>query len=270
MQLLDKIIDELNAVRARDDKRITVVGIDGPTAAGKTMLAAALTAALRAAGQSTWTFQLDWALKDRAAREADVAHLREVDAAFEFEAELHMRLGLAHKALEAVARFNRQVQLGNLEDQEVTLTELYSRAAGAVRLPARRLAVIGLVVGGVCVAATVRTQWLYGNDDRDNGPTLRGFGQAVAALTTPGDPVFLPLNDAVLQYYVDRPMKFDVDTPQKLEAAAAATAGPYLIIVPERSARRFPELLAYLRARYPERRDRGLFMFQGGRLNEKR
>ena len=130
MQLLDKIIDELNAVRALDGKRITVVGIDGPTAAGKTMLAAALTAALRAAGQSTWTFQLDWALKDRAAREADVAHLRGVDAAFEFEAELHMRLGLAHKALEAVARFNRQVQLGNMEDQVVTLTELYSRAAG--------------------------------------------------------------------------------------------------------------------------------------------
>ena len=130
MQLLDKIIDELNAARALDGKRITVVGIDGPTAAGKTMLAAALTAALRAAGQSTWTFQLDWALKDRAAREADVAHLRGVDAAFEFEAELHMRLGLAHKALEAVARFNRQVQLGNMDDQKVTLTELYARAAG--------------------------------------------------------------------------------------------------------------------------------------------
>ena len=143
------------------------------------------------------------------------------------------------------------------------------RAANAVRLPALSLALIGLVVGGVCVAATVRTQWLYGKDDRNNGPTLRGFGEAVAALTTPRDPVFLPLNDAVLQYYVDRPMTFNIDTPQKLEAAAATT-GPYLVIVPERSARRFPEFLAYLRARYPERQDRGLFMFQGGRMNEKR
>ena len=129
MQLLDRIINEVNALRAVDGNRITVVGIDGPTAAGKTMLADALTAALRAAGQTTWTFQLDWALKDRASRETDVAHLRQVDAAFEFEAELHMRLGLAHKALEAVARFNRKAQLGNLADQEVTFTELYSRAA---------------------------------------------------------------------------------------------------------------------------------------------
>lgn len=143
------------------------------------------------------------------------------------------------------------------------------RAANAVRLPALRLALVGLVVGGVCVAATVRTQWLYDNDDRDNGPLLRGFGEAVAGLTTPRDPVFLPFNDAVLQYYVDRPMTFSIDTPQKFEAAAAATSGPFLLIVPERSAMRFPDLLAYLRARYPELRDKGLFMFKGGRLNEK-
>ncbi|HKA57905.1 MAG TPA: hypothetical protein VKD28_04765, partial [Gemmatimonadales bacterium] len=130
MKLIEKIMDEIRAMRARDGNRIVVVGIDGPTAAGKTMLATGLTEALRAAGLSTWTFQVDWALKDRASREADVAHLREVGATFEFEAELHMRLDVARKALEAVAGFNRQVQLGNVQDQTATLTGLYSRESG--------------------------------------------------------------------------------------------------------------------------------------------
>ena len=130
MKILEKIIDEIQAMRARDGNRILVVGIDGPTAAGKTMLATGLTEALRAAGLTTWTLQVDWALKDRASREADVAHLREVGATFEFEAELHMRLDVARKALETVAGFNRQVQLGNAQDQTVTLTGLYSRENG--------------------------------------------------------------------------------------------------------------------------------------------
>ena len=141
------------------------------------------------------------------------------------------------------------------------------RAANALKLPFLRLAVIGVVVGGVSVLATMRTQSLYALDDRSNGRTLQGFGEAVAALTTPRDPVFLPLHDSVLQYYVDRPITFDLDTPQKLDAAAAAVIGPYLIIVPERSAGRFPEFLAYLRSKYPERRDKGLFMFQGGQTS---
>jgi len=130
MQLLQKIIDEVNGLHALNPERITVVGIDGPTAAGKSMLADALTAALRESGLETWTLQLDWALKDRAEREADVRHLRQIGAAFEYEGELHMRLGLSQNILEAVASFNRQVQLGNNDDQEVALTELYSRAAG--------------------------------------------------------------------------------------------------------------------------------------------
>src|SRR5262249_45973225 len=57
MKLIEKIMDEISAMRARDGNRIVVVGIDGPTAAGKTMLATGLTEALRAAGLSTWTFQ---------------------------------------------------------------------------------------------------------------------------------------------------------------------------------------------------------------------
>jgi 4-amino-4-deoxy-L-arabinose transferase-like glycosyltransferase len=145
------------------------------------------------------------------------------------------------------------------------------RAASALKLQHLRLAMIGVVVAGVCAFATMRTQTLYARDDsRSNGRTLQGFGEAVAMLTPPVEPVFLPFRDEILQYYVDRPITFDVDTRQKLEAATAAVSGPYLIIVPERSAERFPEFLAYLRDRYPERRDKGLFMFQGGQMRHER
>ncbi len=130
MQALQKIVDEIIGLRALDSGRITVIGIDGPTAAGKTMFTDALTAALRECGLTTWTFQLDWALRDRAEREADVGHLRQTGAAFEFEGELHMRLDVAQKLLAAIANFNRQVQLGISDDQQVELDQLYSRAAG--------------------------------------------------------------------------------------------------------------------------------------------
>lgn len=143
-----------------------------------------------------------------------------------------------------------------------------SRVAGALHRPLVRLVVIGVVIGGACAAATVRTRSLYASDDRGNGRLVRGFGEAVAALTTPQDPVFLPIPDArVLQFYLDRPITFALDTPEKLEAAAAAATRPYLIALPERNAAGFPELLAYLRQRYPEQRSKGLFIFQGGERN---
>jgi 4-amino-4-deoxy-L-arabinose transferase-like glycosyltransferase len=140
-----------------------------------------------------------------------------------------------------------------------------ARAASALNRPAARLVVIGVVIASVSAVATARTRSLYASDDRTNGVRLRGYAEAVAALTTPRDPVFLPIRDErVLAYYVDRPITFDLDTPEKLEAAAAAVTGPYLIVVPERSAPRFAEVLAYLQTRYPERRDKGLLIFQGG------
>ena len=130
MQLLQTVVDEVIGLHGLDTRRITVIGIDGPTAAGKSTLAGTLATAFHDAGLETWTFQLDWLLRSRAEREADVAHLRKIGAAFEFEGELHMRLGLAREVLEAVARFNRKVQLGDTSDQEVTLAGLYSRPAG--------------------------------------------------------------------------------------------------------------------------------------------
>jgi len=137
------------------------------------------------------------------------------------------------------------------------------RLASAIRTPSVRLGVIGVALTAVCTAGINQTLYRYSRDNRTNGPTLHGFGQAVAAVTTPRDPVFLPFHDAVLQYYVDRPMTFAIDTPEKLQVATADVAGRYLVIVPERSAGEHHDFLTYLRNRYPERRANGLFMFFG-------
>jgi 4-amino-4-deoxy-L-arabinose transferase-like glycosyltransferase len=144
------------------------------------------------------------------------------------------------------------------------------RLASAVSGSMARGVVAGLLLAAVSVAGINATLLLYGQDDRTNGATMREFGDAIAAVTTPRDPVLLPLHDAVMQYYVDRPMTFDLNTPEKLSVAVAATTGPYVIVVPERSARHYPEILAYLRERYPERQAKGLFMFQGGQTSPSR
>ena len=144
------------------------------------------------------------------------------------------------------------------------------RLASAVRAPVARRVVAGLLLTVVGTAGISATLGLYGQDDRTNGVILREFGDAIAAITTPRDPVFLPLGDNVMQYYVDRPMTFNLDTPDKLAAAVAAATGPYVIVVPERSAQRYSEVLAYLRERYPERRAKGLFMFQGAQMSQAR
>lgn len=147
MPLLEKLLADVRGLRAANPERITVVGIDGPTAAGKTILTDAIAASLRESGLETWVLRLDWTLKDRDEREADVAHLRQIGAAFEYEGELHMRLSLAQRALDAVAGFNRQVELGNKDDQEIKLTELYSRAGGGTVVGEESLTLsLGMVV----------------------------------------------------------------------------------------------------------------------------
>lgn len=140
-----------------------------------------------------------------------------------------------------------------------------SRMARAFSEPTVRRTVVAVVIAGACGIATLRTRSLYASDDMNNGPTLRGFGEAVATLGTPRDPVFLPIkDDRVMQYYVDRPTTFGLDTPEKLQAALATVKGRYLILLPERNSAKFAEMLAYLEAHYPERRDKALFIFQGG------
>jgi ribulose-phosphate 3-epimerase len=130
MPLIDTLLDEVRALHAAAPQCIPVVGIDGPTAAGKTILADNFAEALRASGFEAWVFRLDWTLKERIAREADVEHLRDLGLAFRFEGELHMRLEVAQQALERVAAFNRRAAHGHDEPQTIWLSKLYSRSHG--------------------------------------------------------------------------------------------------------------------------------------------
>jgi hypothetical protein len=68
-------------------------------------------------------------------------------------------------------------------------------------------------------------------------------------------------DDRVLSYYLDRPTSFGIDTPARLDSAARASATPYVVIVPERLASRYPDLVAQLRAGYSERRAQELMIF---------
>jgi 4-amino-4-deoxy-L-arabinose transferase-like glycosyltransferase len=139
-----------------------------------------------------------------------------------------------------------------------------ARALRRLNHPGSRRVVAGAVIVVTCWFAIATTRTLHAADNRNFGLTLRGFSEAVAGLTTPRDPIFTPIrDDRVMAYYVDRPMTFNLDTPEKLEAAVAGARGPYLIILPERNADRFPEMLSYLQERYSTRRDRGLFIFEG-------
>ncbi|AEG02030.1 ribulose-phosphate 3-epimerase [Methylomonas methanica] len=113
---------------------IAVIGIDGPTAAGKTILADDLAELLHNDGRKVWTYRLDWTLAEREPRLADLDHLRnaQVDT-FPFEGELHMRLDLARKFLERIHRFREAWYSGRetaSPPEFIQIDHLYSRSVG--------------------------------------------------------------------------------------------------------------------------------------------
>lgn len=106
--------------------RILVIGVDGPTAAGKTIFADNLAKIVASDyGRPCWIYRLDWQLAERPARVSDLQNLFEKKSLFEFEAEWHMHLSL-------FGEFLRKVRSGN--SQTVELENLYSRADGGRRV----------------------------------------------------------------------------------------------------------------------------------------
>lgn len=103
---------------------ITVIGIDGPTASGKTMLTNKLIESLVAQNKSVFAYRMDWSLEQRAKRVADLTVLKSAEGAFTYEAELHMRLDRPQQFLEQVTRYNES---GETTAREIVLENLYSR-----------------------------------------------------------------------------------------------------------------------------------------------
>jgi 4-amino-4-deoxy-L-arabinose transferase-like glycosyltransferase len=138
------------------------------------------------------------------------------------------------------------------------------RASRLVQPGRARHALLAALVVITCVPAVMRTRTLFTTDDHENAPGLQKIASVIARATSEREAVFLPIrHDRVLQYYVDRPARFDIDTPAKLAEAVTETSGRYLVVMPERSARDFPELVTYLESRYRPRREQGVLLFEG-------
>lgn len=129
--IVDQLIQQLNEITKNTPNTIRLIGIDGPTASGKTMLANSLSEKLKNQGVDTWVYRVDWALLDRKNRVEDLANLKKTEDPFRYEAELHMRMEIVEDFCRKVALYNQKfVTEKNSAPQGVKLEKLYSRELG--------------------------------------------------------------------------------------------------------------------------------------------
>ena len=108
-------------------ERVVVIGIDGPTASGKTILADNIADKLKQLDYRVWNYRLDWTLRDRTDRVSDLTNLKQKQTTFDLEAELHMRLNEPFKFLQQVKEFNEDLLKNDSSSLEIKLEGLYSR-----------------------------------------------------------------------------------------------------------------------------------------------
>ncbi len=100
-----------------------VIGIDGPTASGKTTMANELVQQLNKKQIASFVYRLDWTLIDRSARLAHLDSIQHDNNEFEFEAELHMDLRRASGFLQQI----EDLRYSNFSVQTIHLDNLYNR-----------------------------------------------------------------------------------------------------------------------------------------------
>ena len=81
-----------NAINTAKNNNISIIGIDGPTASGKTILANNIGSIIKNQGFKVAFLRLDWYLKERTFRANDLKKLEEKCIKFYCEGELHMNL----------------------------------------------------------------------------------------------------------------------------------------------------------------------------------
>ena len=144
-----------------------------------------------------------------------------------------------------------------------------TRLAGLAQRPGMSIVITGALVLVVASVSLARVRALYATDNREFAPRFIGYGHAIGTLTMPRDRVLMPgRGDRIMEYYVDRPFTFELDTHAELDSALAAAAPGTVVAVPERDSLRFPEVLALLRSRLPEHHAGGLHLFQVPRAEE--
>lgn len=125
--MLELLTQEITKRAVSNPGKTIVVGIDGPTASGKTILADKLNEHMVGLGYHTWVYRVDWALEERSKRVKDLTNLKNAGSSFAYEAELHMRLEIVEEFLSKVRKFD-ELGAGDAGAPTMELTGLYSRA----------------------------------------------------------------------------------------------------------------------------------------------
>ncbi len=106
-------------------KRIVCIGVDGPTASGKTVFAELLKQEiLNLSNKDVQIVPLDSLLVERKIREKSLQNIYQVGIPFEHEAEMHMRFSKFDYLLNLVTL----KKAGLSEQKDITLENLYSRS----------------------------------------------------------------------------------------------------------------------------------------------
>lgn len=118
MNLLQNIISSIKL-----NGNFCIVGIDGPTASGKTTLADALAVSMKNKNIPCFIYRLDWTLIPREERLLQLDNYLENKVEFEYEADLHMNLDLTTNFLATVEK----LRFKTFDTEHIALTGLYNR-----------------------------------------------------------------------------------------------------------------------------------------------
>ena len=117
--LINKILEK---IKSHKEDKIFILGIDGPTAAGKTILASKIEKKLN--NIKCFTIKMDWTLKSRSYREKSLKEYNKNNKEFLYEAEEHMSLNIISNLLQKIQKFNNNK---NLKTLKINLDKLYNR-----------------------------------------------------------------------------------------------------------------------------------------------
>lgn len=120
----------LNIFKNKLNKRVFTLGVDGPTASGKTIFSKNIKTFLENNyNLNVHIFELDWSLKQRKKRVNDLENLSKNREKFKYEGELHMDLKKVVNFIKSVYSFNQEIDRNiNKKKKILKLTKLYSRS----------------------------------------------------------------------------------------------------------------------------------------------
>ena len=126
-KIASNIIQDTNI----NSNKINIIGIDGPTAVGKTIFADILADEIQEKyNKNIFIFRLDWTLKSRKERVADLKVIKNWGKPFPYEAELHMDLDKFAEFLSKISDYNQSQTISDQNHLQFSLSGLYSRENG--------------------------------------------------------------------------------------------------------------------------------------------